>query len=112
MKSTYEQSRYFADFHIAGFTYHDGLDVIEGLKQGTEVDLCPELGNPHDPNAVAIYFGDKHIGYVPQAENGIINKLLYFGHEDIFEARISTVASDQHPERQFRVVVQVRDRRG
>jgi hypothetical protein len=111
MTSTYEQSRYFADFHLAGFTYHDGLDVIENLKPGAEVELRSEPDNPHDPDAVAIYFDEKRIGYVPRVENSIISKLLYFGHVDIFEARVSTVASDQHPEKQFRVLVQLKDRR-
>jgi hypothetical protein len=110
MISKYEQSRHFVDFHIAGFTYNDGLDVIEDLKLATVVELRSESDNPYDPNAVAIYFYEKRIGYVPQVENSIISKLLYFGH-DIFEASISAVALDQHPEKQFRVSVRLKDRR-
>lgn len=42
------------DFHLAGFAYCDGLDVIEELKLGQTVQLVREEGNPHDPDAVAI----------------------------------------------------------
>ena len=27
----YERSRHFMDFHVAGFAYYDGLDVIDEL---------------------------------------------------------------------------------
>lgn len=37
--------------------------------------------------------------------------MLYFGHGDIFEARIQAMNLQQHPERQFRVVIYVKDGR-
>lgn len=107
----YEPSRYFMDFHIAGFAYYDGLDVIAQLKLGQSVTLVGEPDNPHDPDAVAIYYQDKKLGYIPAAKNEMFSTFLYFGHEDLFEARIQMAQLDQHPERQFRVVVRVRDRR-
>lgn len=35
--------------------------------------------------------------------------MLFYGHSDIFEAKIQATNLDNHPERQFRVVVRVKD---
>ena len=107
----FEPSRYLMDFHLAAFTYNDGLDVIDDLKLGAPVLLKAEPENSYDPQAVAIFFDDVKIGYVPSTQNAVLSKLLYFGHGDIFEARIQMVKADNHPERQFRVVVKIKDKR-
>ena len=87
----WEPSRHFMDFHIAGFAYYDGLDVIDQLILGQQVSLIVEADNPHDPEAVAIYFKDIKLGYVPSAKNILLSNLLYYGHSDIFESRIQFV---------------------
>ena len=107
----YQPSRHIMDFHLAGFAYCDGLDVIEELKLGQTVQLVREEGNPHDPDAVAILYKDTKIGYVPARYNGLFSTLLYYGHSDILETRIQMVSLESHPERQFRVVVKVIDAR-
>lgn len=110
-KQRFEPSRYFMDFHIAGFAYYDGLDVIDELKLGTPVTLVSEPDNPHDADAVAIYYKHKKLGYIPAGKNQLFTTFLYFSHTDIFEARIQMAKMDNHPERQFRVVVRVKDKR-
>ena len=111
MISVYEPTRNISDFHIAGFAYYEGWDVYDELKVGTKVELRCEPYNPYDPDAVAIYYGDAKIGFVPKGKNSEFFTYLYFGHDDLFEAFISTVDDDVHPERQFRVVVRVNDKR-
>lgn len=61
----FEPSRHLLDFHIAGFAYYDGLDVINELQLGTPVRLVCEPNNPADPNAIAIYYNSTKLGYVP-----------------------------------------------
>lgn len=107
----YERSRNLIDCHIAGFTYYDGLDVIEELKLGTPVTLKSEPENPYDHEAVAIYFGKTKLGYVPQAKNGFVSNLLYFGHNDILEAKINSHNPEANPENQFRIVIKIKDNR-
>lgn len=107
---SYEPSRNICDFHLAGFAYYDGLDVIDELVLGKEVQLKVETDNPYDPEAVAIYYKKKKLGYIPKDKNSLISKMLYFGH-DIFEARIQYKNEESHPERQFRVVVKIKDNR-
>ena len=107
----YEPTRSFDDFHLAGFTYYDGLEIIDKLKIGTELQLYREVDNPHDPNAIVIYYEDKKLGYVPADHTALYSTLLYFGHADVFEARINMVNLEEHPAKQFRVVVKVKDKR-
>lgn len=107
----YEPSRNLMDFHIAGFAYYDGIEVINELALGKKVILIEEPDNPYDPEAVAIYYKDKKLGYVPKDKNSLISKFLYFGHNDIFEALIQYANKESHPERQFRVVIKIRDNR-
>jgi hypothetical protein len=99
------------DCHIAGFAYHDGLEVIDRLKLGTPVTLASEPDNPYDPEAVAICYDDKKIGYIPKSKNSQVSALIYFGHGDIIEARISLVNLEAEPERQFRISLKIRDGR-
>lgn len=37
--TSFEPTRNVQDFHLAAFTYYDGLDVIAQLKPGTPVQL-------------------------------------------------------------------------
>ena len=101
--------RHFATFHIAGFTYYNGVDVFEHLKIGQELLLKAEPENRFDPNAVAIYYEDVKLGFVPTEKNELLRKFLNLGHSDLFEVKISQVSPDAHPEKQIRVVVRIRE---
>ena len=86
--SEYEPSRNIMDFHLAGFAYYDGLDVIEELKLGQEVHLVKEINNPYDNEAVAIYYKNRKIGYLPKEKNSLFSTLIYYGYVEKFEANI------------------------
>jgi hypothetical protein len=107
----YERSRNLLDCHIAGFNYYDGIEVIDQLKLGTSVTLKAEADNPHDSEAVAIYFKEVKLGYIPQYKNAYISNLLYFGYADIIEARINSYNLQANHERQFRIVIKLKDNR-
>jgi len=111
MKIMYERSKHLLDCNIAGFTYYDGLDVINELQLGTQVSLKSEPENPYDPKAVSIYYDNTKLGYVPKNKNCFLSDLLYFGHGDIVNARISQHDPEAHTEHQFRVSVKIKDNR-
>ena len=67
--------------------------------------LVREDENPYDHNAVAIFFGETHIGYIPRRQNESIAKFLDLGYGDIFEARIQSVDAAAHPEEQVNIVI-------
>lgn len=107
----YEKSRAVFNCNIAGFSYYDGIDVIEKLVIGAPVILMAESDNPYDPEAVAVYFEKTKLGYIPKAQNSFISSLFYFGHGDIFDAKICSRDLEEHMENQFRIVVKIKDNR-
>jgi hypothetical protein len=100
-------NRHYSTFHIAGFTYWDGLDVFDKLRIGTELTLEAEPTNGHDPYAVKILLGEAMLGYIPRGENKEISKFLQLGHTDLFTARVSQIDPETHPERQVHVTVKI-----
>lgn len=106
----YEPSRTLDSFYIAGFTHHDGLEVIDELVLGADVELFIEPDNPYDAEAVAIYYRGKKLGYVPKDKNSWISLMLYYGH-DVFEAKVQATSKEVHPEQQIRVVLKLKDSR-
>ena len=60
---------HFLSCNVAAFTYNEGCEVFDKLKIGKEVQLVREDENVHDHKAVAIFFGKKHIGYIPRQQN-------------------------------------------
>ncbi|PZX11795.1 HIRAN domain-containing protein [Breznakibacter xylanolyticus] len=99
--------RHFTHFNISGFSYYEGPIVFNDLKIGTELRLVYEPDNKYDPKAVAIYFGDEKLGFVPRSDNNEISKLLEMGH-DVFETRVQRIDATQHPENQVGVIVYVK----
>ncbi len=100
--------RHFANFNIAGFTYWDGAVVFCELKIGTKLRLVREENNKYDPKAVAIYFGENKLGFVPRCENDAISKLCEQGYGNIFEVRINRVSPEEMPENQIGVIVNLK----
>jgi hypothetical protein len=65
--------------YVAGFQYADGMKVIDKMKEGDELDLVREPENVHDENAVAVYWKQNRIGYVPAIDNELPNAFLLQG---------------------------------
>lgn len=79
--------------------------VINELKPGAKLDLVRDAHNPFDPRAVAIYYGNTKLGYIPKNHNEDISTFLDMCHTDLFDARVQSVSPDNHPESQVRVVI-------
>jgi hypothetical protein len=100
-------NQHYATFHIAGFTYWDGLEVFDELKIGTRLKLEAEPTNGHDPNAVKILFHETMLGYIPRSENAEISKFLQLGYGNLFSVRINSINKEAHPEKQICVTVKI-----
>jgi len=98
--------KHFNHFNIAGFTFYDGAIVFNDLIVGPELSLLPEPDNRYDPKAVAIYYGQHKLGFIPKGSNSEIFKLLEMGH-NVFETRIQRLSPDLHMEEQVGVIVYV-----
>ena len=98
---------HLANFHIAGFAFWEGCEAFEHLKIGTKLDLVREVDNAFDPYAVAIYYEDYKLGFIPRGANHDISKYLDMGLSDIYDVRITRVTPDAHPEQQVEVIVNI-----
>jgi hypothetical protein len=107
----YEPTRQFLSCHVAGFSHWYGAEVLSEMRPGDELALKAQPDNPYDPHAVEVYYQDAKIGYVPSGNNGLIAQLLFFGHDDVFSARVSAIRPDQHPEQQVLMTIFVTDHR-
>lgn len=82
--------------------------VFNELKIGTELTLMREEDNKFDPYAVAIYYGESKLGFIPRNANHEISKFLELGHTDLFEVRINRINADAQPESQVGVIVYIK----
>lgn len=102
------KKRHYSNFDIAGFSYWEGCEVFNELKIGTELTLMREEDNKFDPYAVAVYYGESKLGFIPRTANHEISKFLELGHTDLFEVRINRITPDQSPENQVGVIVYIK----
>ena len=63
-------------FEIRGISYRDISDHYIGLFDGM---LYAEKDNEHDPYAVAIFKGSKHVGYIPRGNKKIWQRVIDSG---------------------------------
>ena len=90
---------------VAGFQFHEGEAAWSSLSVGAPLTLLRESSNPHDADAVAVYFKKEMLGYVPRAENHVVAQMLDRGEN--LEATITKLSESDDPwERvRFRVVL-------
>ena len=80
---------------IAGFQFHRGDAIWESLTAGAQLSLVREPSNAHDPDAIAVFFKDEMLGYVPRAENRAVAQMLDRGER--LEASISELWLSENP---------------
>lgn len=85
---------------LAGFQYHRASGIWPFLQVGETLTLRRELGNRHDPNAIAVWFKNEHLGYVPRRENKILAQMMDRGER--LEAQIVRLLQDDNPWRRIR----------
>lgn len=105
METRITEHRHLLDCHIAGFAYWDGVLVFNNLKIGSKLRLVRETDNRFDPYAVAIYFDEYKLGFVPRTDNHQLSKFIEMGYADCFEVRINRVSPDECPESQIGIII-------
>lgn len=91
---------------LAGLQYHRGEAVWPALSCGDPLRLVREPDNRHDARAVAVYWREAKLGYVPRTENTVVAQLLDRGQA--LEARIIALRQDVDPWRRLRFTVTAR----
>lgn len=77
------QKVYLLQFFVRGFQYYHGPKIIHLINKYKLAELHREPDNKYDPDAIAVYFDEFKIGYVPREHNLILAKILDAGLIDI-----------------------------
>jgi hypothetical protein len=85
---------------LAGFQYHRAASIWPFLSVGEQLHLKREPSNPHDRYAVAVWFKNEHLGYIPRRENRTLARLLDQGEE--LETTIVRLLEEENPWRKIR----------
>jgi hypothetical protein len=67
--------------YISGYQYHKGQQLEHLFNQDTYFSLKHEPENPFDEDAVAIYYQDARIGFIPPNNNVEIARMIREGQE-------------------------------
>jgi len=88
---------------VVGFQYYRGNAIWPLLRVGEKLSLVRESLNDHDRDAVAVYFRNDKLGFVPQRENRTIAQML--DHGESLEATISKVLDESDPWERIRISI-------
>lgn len=90
---------------VAGWSWHDGFSIINLLKSGKKLRLIREADNKHDHNAVAVYFSNTKVGYIPKKDNNKIAKLMDEGESSSMVALISDVYKEDQKQLNIKFII-------
>jgi len=90
---------------VAGFWHYQGDTVWPQLELQDELRLVREPDNPHDGNAVEIYWHRHKLGYLPRRENKVVAGLLDQGIA--LSARITKLRETENPWDRVRLSVEL-----
>jgi hypothetical protein len=67
---------YLLQFFVAGFRFYKGMELLESMNEGDLLELVREHENEHDECAIALYWNNEKIGFIPREENMILSRLI------------------------------------
>jgi hypothetical protein len=63
-------------YSIVGMNWRKAEAFVAGLPEGEVLTLVRDPRNEHDKNAVAVFCGSRHIGYLPKANNARVAEFI------------------------------------
>jgi hypothetical protein len=88
---------------LAGFDYYQGENIWPHLQEGEPLQLIREPENQYDKRAVALYWNEHKLGFLPRRENITIAQMLDRGTP--CTARIIRLRETANPWGRIRVAV-------
>jgi hypothetical protein len=91
---------------LAGYSYHSAKTHWAEFATGDALALVREPDNPHDTNAVAVFWRSHKLGYVPRTQNSALAWAMDRGEQ--LSARISALRAERNPRKrvEFEVFVE------
>ena len=91
---------------LAGYRYHEAKAHWGEFARGDALALVREPDNPHDPGAIAVFWRNHKLGYVPRSQNAALAWAMDRGEQ--VSARISALRAEPNPRKrvEFEVFVE------
>lgn len=67
---------YLLQFFVAGFRFYRGMQLLGQMNEGDQLELVREPDNEYDDCAVALYWNNEKIGFIPRDENALLSRLI------------------------------------
>lgn len=63
-------------YSMVGMPHQKTDELVKALQPGTELLLVREPQNPYDPNAIAVWHGNRRLAYLPSKNNRHLAALM------------------------------------
>jgi hypothetical protein len=84
-------------FTMVGMQYRHSKEIVAAMKAGTPLTLKRDPFNPADPNAVEVWYGDRHIAFIKGTQvRALALKMDAAGQKSI--PGIFAVSADRWPQ--------------
>ena len=80
---------------LAGFQYYPGKALGNEMKVGDALTLQREPSNPHNANAMIVFWSGQWLGYIPRQENSDVARQMDQGAT--VKARIVKMTAARNP---------------
>ncbi|HOZ97471.1 MAG TPA: HIRAN domain-containing protein [Niabella sp.] len=70
------QRIYLLQSFVRGFRFYEGPKLLDQMQEGDLLQLKREPDNKFDDHAIALFFNNRKIGFLPQEDNEILSKLM------------------------------------
>lgn len=67
---------YLKHVFLRGFSYYDGPKIIDDINKSGQLEMVREPNNKYDKRAIAFYFNEQKIGYLPKESNKTLSILM------------------------------------
>lgn len=101
------QKVYLLQCFVRGFQYYAGPKLIDSMNESAKLlELRRESDNEYDKYAIALYFQNQKIGFVPKEANRILSRLMDADLLDLF-AEITHIEKDAASWENLRIAVYI-----
>src|SRR5690348_14817166 len=67
---------FLQQFFVAGFRHYKGMELLPYMQENDLLELRREPDNEHDANAIALYWQQEKIGYLPADINEVTARIM------------------------------------
>lgn len=88
---------------VAGYQFYDGVEIWSQLQLKQAVKLTREHDNDFDEEAIAVYWKQHQLGYVPHKYKALLTRLMDEGN--VLSAEITHLCESHDPWQRIEIAI-------